>query len=361
MTKQRNLFLLILVTFSILLNSCGGPDPMDSSIAASTGPSSPAELGLAGTFYVVAYKGDTTKTYQSHKLVGGITGDTDWTQACSVNTADFGTAAADVTCLVEAHELDLYFNGASLSVNLPAGYCDYMVQEPYYYFKTLPGIGPPTPAYFTTGSPPCSFDHSASEGPNCCTGKYISAPSATTGEVKSGSYGGKYENCLDGPTYATDNKDENGNPKYSIQDTTAAGFTTLLKLSSPLSRSANSNASVANYFSPPEHTHVSSGLAATDLFGYTTAPIAFDKQIDNSDIAHIKTYRPNPYYAYTCYDQNQEVKARIRIMIREWNINSELHQGGNPDVGGTEANGSPINDWLDWKDFGDISNTLFPE
>jgi hypothetical protein len=62
---------------------------------------------------------------------------------------------------------------------------------------------------------------------------------------------------------------------------------------------------------------------------------------------------PNDTYLLECLDQAEEIKARIRFMIREWN-QDPITEGGDPDVTGSDPNfpGNPINDRMDWLDFG---------
>lgn len=358
--KKINLFLLVLI--SAFLNSCGGPDPVaGTATSASKTPTSSAEQGLAGTFYVMTYKGTSSSLYQTHKLVGGIAGDTDWTQPCSVSPSDFGTAAADIVCLAEGHELDLYFQGATVNAAAPTGYCDYVEEKPYYYFYYQPGVGNATPAYIATGNPSCSYDYTKAGGPNCCVGNWTMTGTAPNPD-RSGNYGGSYGNCLMGPNLITSEftKDIYGRPKSLMTNTALAGVSISRVIKSPINLGGGmaSNIGIANYFKPSDHTHTSTYSPAADLFGGTTAPIAFDTQTDSYSGV---SYRTNPFYTYICYDTNREIKARIRLMIRDWNLLTELHQGGDPNSNATLSNGDPENDFFDWKDFNDVSDTLFPK
>ena len=58
-----------------------------------------------------------------------------------------------------------------------------------------------------------------------------------------------------------------------------------------------------------------------------------------------------PYYTFECYDNAEELLARVRLVVREWNEESQLDASGDPDTEGTEpVSGTPLNDRRDWAD-----------
>lgn len=68
-------------------------------------------------------------------------------------------------------------------------------------------------------------------------------------------------------------------------------------------------------------------------------------------------HSPQNYYDFVCLDRDDEVLARIRVTVREWNTLADLKKyragdnTGIPDQGGTEPNsGGLYNDWVDWDD-----------
>ncbi len=341
---------ILLSTILIFISGCGAEKE-----EASLGNDLIVEAPLAGSFYVVGYKGDSFSIYQTHKLIGGISGDTDWTQACSVPVGDFNSSAADIVCLVEAHELDLYARGLTLKMSVPAGLCDYALEVPYTYFSRLAGMGPAGPFAYTSTDPVCAFDYTSGGGPNCCEGNFSISAGTATQPARTGKYTGKVSNCLSGPNIAEFDKDSIGRPMSKLYTESTSGLAVSRKMTPPIESGLNSNVWIANYFNPAQHTHLSTYSPTIDLLGGTNAPIAFDPAVT----ATADVVTANPFQTYICYDRNREIKARIRVMVREWNMISELKQGGNPDTAG--ASGSdPINDFFDWRDFETIGPIRFP-
>lgn len=353
--------LVPLVSLMFLTTSCGGPKA--EAPASTADPQAATNAPLVGTFFLTAFKGTTGIPYTSHQLIGGIAGDTDWTQACSVTTAQLNTPAGDIMCLVEGHELDLFANGVTFTFQYPPGFCDYIEESPYYYFKSQPGIGGNSFAY-STADPVCPYDYSANGGlgPNCCIGSWNMSAGATpaTQPARSGKYTGSISNCYSSSELADFPIGTNGVPSVKLGTNATLGGSVTRVVKGFYANSGtypySSNVRIANYFRPSDHAHATTNplLLAN---GIATAPIAFDTQIGFPTI---------PYYQYTCYDAGKEIKARIRVMVRKWNTVAELHQGGNPNLSGTAPNGDPLNDYYGWKDFSDVAipghgPTKFPD
>lgn len=339
-----------LLSFIFLTTSCGGPK---ADIAASlTDPQAANNAPLVGTFFLTAFKGTTGIPYTSHQLIGGIAGDTDWTQSCSVTNAQLSTPAGDILCLVESHELDLFANGVIFSFAYPPGFCDYVEESPYYYFKSKPGVVANSVAYSTI-DPVCPYDYSANGGlgPNCCVGSWDMSAGATpaTQPARSGKYTGFISNCYSSSELSDFPVGTNGVPPNKLASRADLGGSVnrIIKgfYANNSSYPFTSNVRIANYFRPSDHSHATSNPLLLTT-GIATAPIAFDSQMG---------FPTNPYYQYTCYDTDKEIKARIRVMVRKWNTLAELHQGGNPNISGTTPNGDPLNDFYGWRDFSDVT------
>ena len=350
MIKMKSILSVLLLVAVLVLNGCNRA----AEEAASLGADVITEAPLVGSFYVVGYKGTTFTPYATHKLVGGINVDSDWTQSCSVPASDLNTSAADIVCLIEAHELDLYARGVTLKMSVPPGLCDYALETPYYYFKLLPGVGSPGPFAYSSTDPVCAFDYSVTGGPNCCEGSWTMSAGTVDQAARNGQYSGSFTNCLSGPNLSEFDKDPLNRPVSKLYSESDDGLAISRFVEAPVSKILSSNIRAANYFRPSDHTNISNYLPAADLFGGTTAPIAFNT-FTNAGGSKIKAH---PFHTYICYNTDSEVKARIRVMVREWNLLSELHQGGDPDTGGTSGS-DPLNDLFDWKDFA-TPNTLFP-
>lgn len=351
MKKINTLGFVLIAILSSLIVSCGGPKPEPAPDIKNA-----TEAPLTGSFYLVGYQGPLPKPYISHKLIGGANGDTDWSQQCTIPLSDFNTPAADIECYIEAHELDLYARGLTISSAVPAGLCEYFVEEPYYYFKYLPGVGNPGPLSYSTTDPICAFDYTSQKGPNCCTGLWTMSPGAdpTKQPPRDGKYTGDFSACYSAPNLSELPKSEDGIPEGILYGDSIGGVKISRDLKGRLyGGNVRNTINLANYYLPSDHTHPT---ANPMLAG--NAPIAFDWHLDTAKGVN---YPTNPFFKYTCYDTNREVRARITLSVREWNTIAELHQGGNPNLTGVLPNGDNLNDYFDWKDFGDFSNTLFPQ
>lgn len=199
MLKNRILSIVILFSFMQLF-SCRGTTVDSSSETTTTEETeddAPKAVDNVNGFYVEV---ETTSKYDYvlHKGTGAITDD--FSSSCKISSTD---STKDITCVVEAKEFDLYFNGATLRVNVPQNLCEYFtIQRPHYY-NFIPGVGPTVVIDNRVGLTPhtiggitanpgeikvgpatkdsiyCDFDYSTEANPNyrdgaknCCSGKY---------------------------------------------------------------------------------------------------------------------------------------------------------------------------------------------
>ena len=230
MKKQNYFILVILISIFYFTFGCGGPKA--SSEASTAPPQVVAEVPFVGTFYLATYMGKSATTYITHKLIGGLNVDSDWTQSCTVPRSDLSTPAADIQCIAEAHELDIWAQGVTLAASFPAGFCDYVEEAPYFYFKYLPGVGPAAPPY-SVAEPTCLYDYTKQEGPNCCSGEWTmpAGPSPATQPSRSGKYGGKFSNCYSGSGIKDFIASNSGVPGIKIYQNTNGNLVNLSKLS----------------------------------------------------------------------------------------------------------------------------------
>lgn len=162
--------------------------------------------------------------------------------------------------------------------------------------------------------------------------------------------GGKFGNCLAGPALQDDGftpVNGSGYPTTSVFFVESEGINTVYKVQSPISKKLGSNIYAANFFKPAEHP--TAGGVPSCYRGYTV-PSA----------GSTPTYTvpaTQTYHTYTCYDRSSEVKARIRLMIREWNEDAQYTLGaaGDSDTSGNESafDNPLINDFWDLLDLGD--------
>jgi hypothetical protein len=362
-----------------------------------------------------------------YKIHREISPSNNWDTACTIMQDQVGTSDADIICTLDAEELDLAFEGVNFDVNVPSNMCHYFSFKPYYYFGLDVGkpqsLGPvvmlptPAPAASPTPNPQarprytasettgfatigpvaveydinlagdvtnfypspagsaflndsnkarCRYDRSSDGGPNCCYGDYleitnreIEVPDESTPDptdtiivvdrsVKNLEWGGKPGNCLEGAgnDFLKSRNRETNFPIFDIYNVQGVGLNTQYELkSSNFVRSQSLY--YANYSSPADHAGpVPEAMARVSVFSPGS-----------------ETYRPY-YYKFECYDENEELEARIRVQIREWNTKPEFHNqdtsvtagvAGHDKVGIEPGFGGDfqINDRYDWKDKGD--------
>lgn len=316
---------------------------------------------------------DTAGFYVRHITTSNYTyvthaGDSTFSEECKAESGE------DITCITEAKELDLYYNGIQIQYNIPSTLCSYVRFQPFYYFARLGGTGPTavltdTDSAGAVGVDPgntgtitgpatttCQYDYTSEipAGPNCCEGTYTTVArtwNATTNsydvEAPSlASWGGAISNCLLGPAMDTQTKAKNGFPRPTITYVDGTGLNATYKIAAPIENARGGNIYLANYFAAADH-------AGAPHAGY---PAAF---YPTGSIA------TSMYYQWECVDRSEEVIARIRLQIREWNTDAAFADMENTptgyDVGSTEA--APFsaydnNDFYDWKDVG--SGNVFP-
>lgn len=248
-------------------------------------------------------------------------------------------------------------------------YADGTTDNPYYK-RTIDGLT-------------CSFDHRDIGGPNCCEGNYVytlteksAAGSTTTIDIKN--WSGSHANCLNGPAMEL-NESSTGWPSMR--------YWRMAEQADTLSASAP----VRTFESPKELLGRFHGMlsdvktAATTNFGSLKIASLFDKKfvttrylatyqastaakgftdiLNYYDVEYppgyryLASYADPRYYTILCMDQAQEVTARIRLRVREWNTRSALAQAKEPTSGEDNESGSegdipefPLHDRYDWED-----------
>lgn len=272
---------------------------------------------------------------------------------CSISSSASGRAA-DLFCILEVEELDLYFNDLDLKVHVPSNMCSYLKESYYSFYGLEPGTGPERVEHkvfadgriedvlhTNFGVPQCSFDYSDLGGPNCCTGTYVHTVRTqnedgtfTSSEVEK-AWQGSPAQCLSGPATLLSTRDGQGFPLPPITYVEGTGLAKIVTI--PAARDSRfganplrSNVFAANFYNPGDHKR---GM-----------PLPLQ--------SHGNGPAPQDTYTWECLNRNEDVRARIRIMIREWN--SQIEENGDPDLSGQDpVFGDQINDRFDWLDFGD--------
>ncbi|MBL7665706.1 MAG: hypothetical protein JNM93_11285 [Bacteriovoracaceae bacterium] len=183
----------------------------------------------------------------------------------------------------------------------------------------------------------CEFDYSDLEpaGPNCDDGEYSTTTytfsfdstggvcSATAPSVSSPittQCNGNPRACIDGPIreFFSDRDIEENFVTYEVIDTEGEDFEKTYDISSPFSLGHVTNMYAANY------TKQCGGTAPNDydpdvIEQYAAGTDLFDADFTAADPFYVEN-GTNPMYTFYCLNRALEVKARVRIMVRDWNI-----------------------------------------
>jgi hypothetical protein len=320
-------------------------------------------------------------------------------------------ASEDILCWLDVEENDLFFHGINFGLYVKPGICDYVGFAPYYYWQWQPGNSRPVPPddskpgivveegvaqcfhNNSRGYTSCYYDYTSLNGPNCDQGSYTLRTWAQNEEgicswedvVKPCE--GQWKNCYAGPG-ATGEFLVQGVPSEKIVPSLVQGFDNRRQpwsFDAPYMSAQKSNLNLVNYLKMcvdenHQYTYKTYSSTGGSLYAYRNSGI--DVMWMGPD--HVMTTQPllaygtdhvvdplrdsNPYYAFTCYDRAKDVKARIRVIVREWDRkflpNDAALTKGNPDSGkvdplmdvaGSEGSESDLGDWndfVDWENLG---------
>jgi hypothetical protein len=388
----------------ILLTACGSPIKSDKNQNTPTytpptgsgttpiGVSNTAGLALeditqttltAGTPWTgVMHQADATYTQNLNGTGnpgGQDAGTTGFSNPCSVPVSNFSTAAADILCLLEVEELDLYFSPITLRYDVGPT-CNYLEHNTYEFYDFQPGAGPNYVSHEVSSTGTvlsgvnydtannkalCQYDYSGSgsSGPNCCVGSYsnrvvtLNADGTTASDVTSpATWPGSVANCLSGPGMSLQPKDANGFPLALITQNpsqAASGFSATLVIPAAINSTNQAGGKVTsdiwagNWYRGSQHVTPSIGGGPLPMRAPTTTGLPATLQ-----------FAPHPTYSFICMDPAQTAIARIRLMIRKWNQGpiTEGDPNGSMELNvGTDPLGNPWDNRWGWatQDFGD--------
>lgn len=295
------------------------------------------------------------KTGASSALLHKV-GDYQSNRKCRVDATDIASLnngkSLDIRCFLDLEEEDAFSKNIKLNLFTGPGICQYVRYEPYYFNSWQPhqssGVSSRyrTPAITrigcsnlnNTGTAPienmCEGNYSFYEPtyPNCDEGTLTSYTETYTQDTVSGictltqvttntlNCGGKKAHCLAGPA-----KDYFSltNLNLGVRKTitsTVAGVDTTYDHASPISKGDSSSVNLRNVNGTINNQCFSSAADTltwknkTASLGTKTTPLGADS---------------NPFYTFVCLDAAQDIKARIRIIVRDWNrtfnIESDVH------------------------------------
>ena len=389
--KEKLLAILLSITAVFMLSNCG--NVLDKAEKDENSTDSKSSIDVTNYFALT----DVTENTYSYFLHKSGTSSTDCKIAkTAIGDANKSSSIAydndiDMLCILETEELDLFMNGLGLKINVPDDTCEYVQYFPYSYWDYQPGFTTNHRKIYEGGgscTEPEGFEYPESDdtffvfdevGPNdinCDEGNSyanIYVPTATSGTACNSftfsgidygqtiEAGGNINNCLGGPITDTPNLsylDNKVSLVFNMKNTTSIP-PWIYK--SPISQSRG-NYYLANYTSQCNATGEitnwteSSGMWTVGTFAGTT----FETINDARRIT-------NGYYEWRCLDKAFDIKARIRLLVREWNrmydlSTNNIHEyipvevPSLMDATGTELSGfGDWNDSRDWEDYGPSS------
>lgn len=347
-------------------------------------------------YFKVDQKTATAPSILFHKY-----GDSRISRKCRINSTDIknfaagnpvNTQALDVRCFIDSEEQDLYFNKLKLLSSSGAGACDYIQVYPYSFWQykpiqsnalTLPPTSQPyvyntggcaaAPTPAPTAAALCLGDYESVTGPNCDEGSVQvqvntwnmnnATPAVCTNTQTTSvlNCGGKKTNCLKGPVrdLLSDTQIQAG--WRSMLYSSSAGNSVPSTFSAPFDSFDLTNVRVANGTVNNQCT-----LTNTDAENWATTFLP--SQIDASGIPTMPLGGgANPFYVVNCLDAAKNIKARIRIVVRDWNSAFDITKGIDADLPGSDTSGTGVlaadlmnnnaivfgksnNDYMDWDD-----------
>lgn len=301
------------------------------------------------------------KSFLTHKV-----GDNRSNRRCRINSTDIlngNSAALDIGCNLEAEELELFYTKLKMTASVGGGVCEYIGFRPYSFWqyspiKTSKSIayasscsGGIAPGGAVTAQPTalddCDGNYLNEGGPNCDTGSItLSTYTASTGvtcdtlTTSTIACGGVKTACISGPvtTIVTPAELISGYRAQTVAASSGATKTWELKSSVEYLDSTNlrnANGVVNNACSD---TRADASLWASQAGAVATeSPFAEE----------------SPYYEFTCLDAAKDIKARIRLSVREWNRTFRIN-----DIYDLIATGNTVPTLIP-KKMNDISSPIF--
>lgn len=328
------------------------------------------------------------------------------------------TRPVDITCFLEGGELDLFALGATIKASAGPSVCEFISYEPFYFmqykpaktndstFAIIDGVScdettiesgaifektgltvglDQTEAGFKNGN--IQLDLSSpneicqalyDDGKiNCDTGKVTLATYTIGNDANDStpdvndpgecSYistgdrvvqcGGQIAACIGGPIkdLLSDEDILDGTLREILPAN--SGIDQDYKITAPSELGYATNKYITNEFSryncsaagtPSQYTYSSQGIIDyADEYQAGTPSTVIDPLKGS-----------NPFYTFTCLDSGKDIKARVRLVIRDWdrnfkqedNIDSFLPVGGLIDSAATDLFGKPYNEYKDWND-----------
>ncbi|MBF0298798.1 MAG: hypothetical protein HQK51_08765 [Oligoflexia bacterium] len=347
-------------------------------------------------------------SYKLHKMdtstEDGPTANVNPDTACEISDVETGdNKSRDIMCWLDVGENDLYFNGLKFNLFVRANKCEYITFSPYYFYRYQPGTTAKNNADALNcnsvyDSSMCRFNYtdvnlSCDEGSVTIQDKDTSDPPDPDSNngcfPVSGTHpgtttqcGGKWKNCLAGPLLEMSSLvwPIRTEMSLSLAENKNKDFDKIWQFSAPITKNYVSNMYLSNYMafcggSGSNYQYNTAGLiayATTLPNGFAASIAAVQASISGVDPINAgnTTYPTNPFYTFECLNKAGDLKARIRVVVREWDRNFDptslnlivaKPQEGNL-MDSTSAEDDPFddsyfNDYDDWDDMYTSSTT----
>ena len=271
-------------------------------------------------------------------------GDYESNRKCRVDASDIlamsNGKSLDIRCFLDMEEQDVFQTNIKLNLFTGAGICQYIRYEPYYFNAWQPhktaniSTRYQAPAVIrsgcdnmpNTGSMPTAdmcegnYSYYNSRFPNCDEGSLLYYTEVYVQDTGSGTCvrterkanylkcGGKASSCIAGPVTDIINPVNLETGKRNEIIPTSSGINYTYSHASPISKGdAPINVRTAN---GTINNQCSSSAADTLLWRNTTRALASIETPMGAD--------SNPFYTVTCLDAAYDIKARIRVVVRDW-------------------------------------------
>jgi len=340
-------------------------------------------------FFKISDTNTDASSFQLHK-----TGMTQNVRGCRINAKDIldGNAnALDIRCYLDGQEEDLYFEKLKIQPVVGGGICQYVQYAPYYFNKFKPGKTAKSIDYVaenacTHGGLPAGYvrsqaaadicDYYYNDTYNCDEGEVsvtthtttldtntmiCSTTGTSTAIVKCN---GKKVRCIEGAikdTITSESELEKG-MRSVIYNTSSGDTVPPFTHSSPQSKLDLSNLRIANNndanFCSNSNSDTGTWASSATSYGALSSyvmPFAGGAATDSP-----REYG-QPFYVFNCLDAAKDIKARIRLIVRDWDKSFTIADNIDYDTNLDGANskkddhtlsgfGSSYNSYLDWDD-----------
>lgn len=308
-------------------------------------------------------------------------------RGCKINATDIleGNGLLDVRCFLDAEEEELHNTAIKFASAAGAGICEFIQVEPYNFKYYSPLQTTPNTKYTTSGcaaqsdltapqqalwlsytptaETDCDGNYEPDDGPNCDAGEFtiinVTGSASTSGGAcdtfvtdapRVVKCGGKPSSCIHGPIRDILSADEIEKGFRSLIYPTSTGKSIPVNLRSPASQLHYTNLYVAN-------SSVNNNCSMTNADADTWESRAF------STTAITAPYgKSQPFYTFNCLDGAKDIKARIRLSVRDWNKAFKINSSIDFDLPGVAplaadlmnntatVFGKSNNDYYDWDD-----------